>query len=264
MSQDLLAAALEAGRAAAAILAAGAQAGPTSVSEKSRANFVTEIDLASEAAIRGILSRLTPEVPILGEEGGGPTSGTRWVVDPLDGTTNFVHGFPFFSVSIAFEREGVPEVGVVIDVSRGQTYAAVRGRGATRNGDPIRVSSRSTLSEALCCTGFPYDRATRAPWLLKPLALILERTHGIRRTGSAALDLALVASGALDFYWEHDLARWDVSAGHLLVTEAGGRVSDHRGGDCLAGERPSPLATNGLLHEEALALLAEAYGPDWG
>jgi myo-inositol-1(or 4)-monophosphatase len=244
----------QAARAAAALISVHAT-GFRRFDRKSGAiDLVTEVDRASEAAIRDVLGRHTPDIPILGEEGGGDLRSTCWVVDPLDGTTNFVHGFPMYAVSIGLVVGGVPTVGVVHDVPRDQVYAAERGRGATRDGSPIAVSPVADLAEALCLTGFPYDRRERAAYYLAHVQKALERTQGIRRSGSAALDLCQVASGRIDVYWEMVLGPWDVAAGAVIVAEAGGRVTDVSGGP-LSIAAPRPLATNARLHEAALAML---------
>jgi len=252
----LLAVATEAAQAAGAILRRAYAARPGPVERKGAVDLVTETDRACERAVREVLGRHTPDLPILGEEQGGASSAaTRWVVDPLDGTTNFVHGFPWFAVSIALEVDGVPEVGVVLDPLRDLAFTAQRGRGAHANGERLRVSRVDALDDALIATGFPYDRRERADFYLARLRAVLLRCQGIRRAGAASLDLARVAAGQLDAYWEFGLQPWDVAAGHLLVTEAGGRVTAHDGGP-LERERPCPLATNGALHQALLAVLA--------
>ncbi|MEQ1508248.1 MAG: inositol monophosphatase family protein [Myxococcota bacterium] len=243
--------AIEAARAAAAIQRASR---PTGLRQKGAVDWVTDVDLRCEAAIREILGRHTPEIPVLGEEGGGAAGATtRWVVDPLDGTTNYVHGFPFCAVSIGLEVDGVPQVGVVIDTHRDVVFAATTGRGAFANGERLAVSAVDTLDRALCATGFPYDRRNKARFYLKFVEAFLERTQCVRRAGAASLDLAYVAAGAVDLFWEFDLARWDVTAGIVLVREAGGRVSPIPGRDL--GDRPCPIATNDRLHDEVVAVI---------
>jgi myo-inositol-1(or 4)-monophosphatase len=247
--------AVQAAEAGGAIIAAHS-GGFRRFDRKSGVNdLVTDVDRASEAAIRAVLARHTPDVPILGEEGGGKMLATCWIVDPVDGTTNFVHGFPMYAVSIGLMVDGVREVGVVFDVPRNHRYVAERGRGATRDGERLAVSAVDRLSEALCLTGFPYDRKDRAAFYLSYVQKALERTQGIRRTGSAALDLCQVAAGSCDVYWELSLGPWDVAAGALLVEEAGGKVTDF-GGGLLDPGAPRPLATNRLLHDAALEMLA--------
>lgn len=241
-----------AARAAGAIIRARA---PERVQHKGAVDLVTEVDLAAEDAIRALLSRETPDIPILAEEGGGAReASTRWIVDPLDGTTNFVHGFPSYAVSIALELDGVLEAGCVFDAVAGQAYVAARGRGARCEGRPIRVSGTATLDEALLATGFAYDRRQRAAWYLSFVKVFLERSQGIRRAGSAAMDLVHVATGRLDGYWEFGLSPWDVAAGALLVTEAGGCATDVARGP-LSLHTPRILATNGRIHDEMAALI---------
>ena len=227
------------------------------IDHKGEVDLVTEVDLACEAAIREILERETPGVPILGEEGGGAQrASTRWIVDPLDGTTNFVHGFPAYCVCVALEDRGELRVGVIYDPVRDRCYSAEKGRGATLNGARMRVSSCPDLDSALLASGFPYDRRERAAELLRFVQAFLERGQGFRRAGSAGMDLALVASGALDGYWEFGLHPWDVAAGTVLVREAGGAVTDVSGG-ALDLAAPRILASNGAIHDEMLAVLAD-------
>ncbi|MFT4624042.1 MAG: myo-inositol-1(or 4)-monophosphatase [Myxococcota bacterium] len=247
--------AIEAARAAGAILQAAG--GAVEVRHKGAVDLVTEVDEAAEAAVRAVLSRHTPDIPVLGEEGGGPWDvGTRWIVDPLDGTTNFVHGFPWYCTSIGLEVDGVRQVGVIYAPVLDRLYAAERGGGATCDGAPIRVSACADLGGALVATGFPYDRRTRAARYLRDVERALTRVQGLRRAGAAALDLALVATGQLDAYWEHRIRPWDLAAGALLVEEAGGRVTGHDGGP-LDAEWPCPLASNGLLHASLQEMLAD-------
>ncbi len=245
--------ALEAAQAAATLQ----RSRPTQVNHKGAIDLVTEVDLACEAAIRAVLGKHTPDVPVLGEEGGGAEQATtRWIVDPLDGTTNFVHGFPFFCVSVALERDGVLEVGVVVDPLRDLVFAAARGRGATANGARMQVSTTRSLEQALLGTGFPYDARHDAAFYLRRVQRALERTQGVRRAGAAALDLAMVAAGHLDGFWEFRLAPWDVAAGRLLVEEAGGRCTGHAGEPLPRDLKLQPLASNGWLHEALMEMLA--------
>jgi myo-inositol-1(or 4)-monophosphatase len=243
--------AIEAARAAGLLL----RDRPTSVQHKGPIDLVTERDLACEVAIREVLARHLPDIPVMGEEQGGTEAPTRWVVDPLDGTTNFVHDFPFYAVSIGLEVDGEPAVGVVLDAVRGTVYRATRGRGAFADDVPIRVSDVRTLDQALCGTGFAYDRRTRASFYLRFVEVFLERTQGIRRAGAASLDLAMVASGRLDLFWEFGLRPWDVAAATVLILEAGGRVSPIPGYD--ARDPACPIATNPWLHDEVVALIAQ-------
>jgi myo-inositol-1(or 4)-monophosphatase len=234
----------------------GGFAGGARVSHKGAIDLVTRIDLAAEAAIRAVLAERTPDIAVLAEEGGGArAAATRWIVDPLDGTTNFVHGFPAYAVSIGLQVDGVMEVGCIYDPLRDHLYTATRGGGAACNGTPIRVSTESDLGHALLLTGFPYDRQQRAAEYLRIVQAFLERCRGIRRAGSAALDFAHIAAGRADGFWELGLSPWDVSAGVLLVAEAGGTVTDMSGGP-LDIDRPRVLASNGQIHAEMARVLS--------
>lgn len=229
--------------------------GGSAIRRKGAVDLVTRIDLACEEAIRGVLQRHTPEIPILGEEGGGAVGArTRWIVDPLDGTTNFVHGFPAYAVSIGLQVDGVLEAACIFDPLRQHAYTAERGQGAFCGGRRLRVSETAKLSDALLLTGFAYDRRERAAFYLRFVKLFLEKGRGLRRAGAAALDLAHVACGRADGFWEFGLSPWDVAAGTLLVEEAGGRVTDMALGP-LALDAPRLLATNGRIHDEMSALL---------
>jgi myo-inositol-1(or 4)-monophosphatase len=206
---------------------------PGQVSEKARNDLVSDADRAAEAVILAEIARRFPGHSVLSEEGGWtgrPGGGPTWLVDPLDGTTNFVHGVPHFAVSIGVAMDGRLEAGVVLDPIKGDVFRAARGSGAWWNGTPCRVSRQTALEGALLATGFPF----RAIALLDPyLAIfrdVFRRAQGIRRLGSAALDLAYTAAGIFDGFFEFDLQPWDVAAGSLLVEEAGGLVSDMDGG----------------------------------
>ncbi len=227
------------------------------VSHKGAVDLVTEIDLRCEAAVREVLETATPGVPILAEEGGGAWSAsTRWIVDPLDGTTNFVHGFPFYCVSIALEEAGELTLGVLYDPVRDRTFTAERGHGAAVDGQRLQVSDCRSLDNALIASGFAYDRRERAAEYLAFVQRILERSQGFRRCGSAAMDLAMVATGQIDGYWEFNLKPWDVAAGALLVSEAGGRIGAIGGGP-LDINAPQALASNGHIHAELEGVLAD-------
>ena len=246
--------ALEAARAAASIIRERA---PEHVEHKGSVDLVTEVDLACEQAIRAVLHRHTPHVPVLGEEGGGATdSPTRWVVDPIDGTTNFVHGYPFVCTSIALEVDGEPVAACILDAFRDVTYTAAAGRGARCDDRPMRVSSCTDLSSALVGTGFAYDRRERPDFYLSRFKAVMERCQGVRRGGAAALELALLADGRLDAFWEFALKRWDIAAGTLLIREAGGLVSSIDGRP-LDGLVLDVLAGNEALYEQLGAVLAE-------
>ena len=218
---------------------------------------VTEIDERAETAIRTSIGSHFPDDSILGEEGGGDgwKQGRVWIIDPLDGTINFVHSIPHFAVSVALWDDGAPLIGVVIDVLRQEEFVAVRGEGARLNDLPIAVSSTPSMNESLVVTGFPYDRQKHAREYLEVVANVLEVAQGIRRLGSAALDLAWVACGRFDAYWEFGIKPWDAAAGTLLVTEAGGTVTDHRGAtnDLDAG---ACVASNGKIHDELRAIVS--------
>jgi len=225
------------------------------IDHKGAVDLVTEVDLACEETIRSILEEGAPGVPILGEEGGGAVGhGTRWIVDPLDGTTNFVHGFPAYCVCIALQQDDELRIGVTYDPIRDHLYGAELGGGTTLNGEPIRVSSRDDLGRCLLASGFAYDRRERAAEYLRYVQAFLERGQGFRRAGSAGTDLAWLAAGRLDGYWEFGLHPWDVASGTLLVREAGGVVTDMTGGE-LDLDRPRILASNGRIHDQMVEVL---------
>ncbi|MCC6644434.1 MAG: inositol monophosphatase [Polyangiaceae bacterium] len=221
-------------------------------------DLVTRADRESERAILDVIASRHPGVAVLAEESArarGPATGPRFVVDPLDGTTNFAHGVPFFSVSLSYELDGRPVAATVDAPWLEERYAAEQGAGATLDGRPLRVSRREQLSESLLVTGFPYDRREHVDRYLSLWRRALLATHGVLRLGSAALDLCQVAAGRLDGFWEEKLAPWDTSAGTLIVAEAGGRVTTMRG----QPHDPyceSVLATNGRIHDACVALLA--------
>lgn len=228
---ELAATAFEAAVAAAGVLSRGT-AGELDVDTKSSAtDMVSNVDLASEAAVAEVLATRRPDDAVLGEEGttSGGTTGVRWVVDPLDGTTNYLFGLPQFAVSVAAELDGETVVGVVIDPSRDETWAAARGWGARLNGKPIRVAAgRSTLATALLATGFGYQAERRA-WQSQVLTRILPAVRDVRRFGAAALDLCWVGGGRFDAYYEWGLNPWDLAAGELICREAGGRAEPLEG-----------------------------------
>jgi len=221
-------------------------------------DLVTEADKEAEAAVIKMIRRAFPEHAILAEESGASTNASehRWIIDPLDGTTNFAHGFPAFCVSIAYEHRGRVEVGVVFDALHKDMFSARRGKGAKLNGKPIHVSKARTLATSLLATGFPYDRRERRRFYLCFWEDMMTRVEGVRRAGSAALDLASVACGRLDGFWEFGLKAWDVAAGSLLVKEAGGTVTNMDGTPLdLAGAQI--LATNSRIHREMAQVLRE-------
>lgn len=221
-------------------------------------DLVTEVDRRCEQHIVESLQRERPADAILAEEGSNRESegaAWRWVIDPLDGTVNYAHGYPRFCVSIGAERDGVRTVGVVFDPLLDELYHAVRGGGAFRNGRPVRVSRETDLERGLFATGFAYDVHRSTDDNLDHFARFVKNARAVRRDGSAALDLCYVASGRLDGYWELRLHAWDISAGALVVEEAGGRTSDLRGGP-LPADGSSVVASNGGVHEAMLRLLA--------
>jgi myo-inositol-1(or 4)-monophosphatase len=203
------------------------------VAEKAKNEFVTQVDKDAEAAIIEVIRDHYPDHAILAEESGAAGEHEfQWIIDPLDGTTNYVHGFPVFSVSIAVARRGEIEHGVVYDPLRQEIFSASRGGGAQLDGHRIRVSKRTTLQQALVATGFPYRANLKhIDRYLEMLRAVMLETAGVRRPGSAALDLCYVAAGRVDAFWELGLAKWDIAAGALIIREAGGRISDFRGGD---------------------------------
>ena len=212
---------------------------------------VTETDHRSEKKILRVLNHHRPEDPVVREEGGGtlPDRGRVWLVDPIDGTTNFIRGFPWMSVSVALWIDDAPAVGVVVDITTGNEYTAVAGRGAWLNGSPIKVSATADLGEALIVTGFPYNRAERGEICDTRFRRVLSAAQGIRRLGAASLDLCMVACGKLDGYWEEDLSPWDMGAGVLMVLEAGGAVTDQHGRP-VGTRTPFVVASNGSFHDQ--------------
>ncbi len=223
---------------------------------KAEADPVTEVDHRSEVAILDVIARRRPRDPVVGEERGGrlPEEGRVWLVDPLDGTTNFVHGFPWIAVSVALWIDNAPTVGVVVDVITGDEYTAVAGGGAHANGSPIAVSSLEDFGEALIVTGFPYGRRERIEICDTRFRRVLGAAQGVRRLGAASLDMCMVARGRMDGYWEEDLLPWDMGAGTLLVTEAGGTVSD-RSGRSVGASGGFVVASNGRIHQRFLDTL---------
>ena len=226
---------------------------------KGEHDLVTAADRASEKMIVERLQTAYPTHHIMAEEGGETlgSSEYRWYVDPLDGTTNFAHGFPVYNVTLALEHKGELIAGVIADPTRGEVFTAELGGGAFLNGERIHVSKAARLNVALAGTGFPSRKRHRNVnvHFFHQVSML---THGVRRAGAAALDLAYVACGRLDMFWEFSLNPWDVAAGILLIREAGGTVSKMRG-EKVDLHADNILADNGLLHEETLALFAEVY-----
>jgi myo-inositol-1(or 4)-monophosphatase len=233
---------------------------------KGEIDLVTQVDEAAEAAVVELIRRRFPTHTILAEEGstGGEDREHRWIIDPLDGTTNYSHGMPPFCISIAYERAGDLNVGVIYDPTIGEMFVAERGKGATLNGKPIHVSNTSVLRRALLATGFPYD-AELLPLALSQFVWFARRAQAVRRIGSAALDLAYVAAGRFDGYWEGFIHSWDIAAGVLLVEEAGGTVTALNGRPLdLQNPDLTALASNGTLHETMRETLADVRVLDLG
>ncbi len=230
--------------------------------EKTAIDFVSAVDIGAEERIRDILSARLPDIRIVGEEL-GPTGDTSQgfvaIVDPLDGTTNFLHGFPAYCVSIGIAVDGVPRVAVVHDVARGGVYWAVAGHGAWRDDTPIRVSTIDRPARALLGTGFPFKDVSRAAQYVAQLSTLMPLVSGMRRAGSAALDLCDVANGRFEGFWELSLAPWDVAAGLLIIREAGGRATDLEGQDAPLAHGPV-VASNGVMHEWLLQQLTANSG----
>jgi myo-inositol-1(or 4)-monophosphatase len=255
----LLDIALDAAREAARITHAGWRTHPD-VEFKGRIDLVTRYDRESERVLKERLAAATP-YHVVGEEtgvaqtraAGGPT----WYVDPLDGTTNFVHGHPFYCVSVGLVVDGAPKLGAVVAPALGCEWAGIVGAGATRNGAPCHVSGTDTLGHSLLATGFPYDRATSPDNNFREFIALKKIARGVRRCGSAAIDLCFVADGTYDGYWEKRLSPWDLAAGAALVVAAGGRISDLAGGpaDLATGNL---IASNGKIHDAIVDALKSA------
>lgn len=236
---DLLVVALEAAQAGATVVR-GAAPGVRFIEwqAKRHADFVSEVDLAAERAVLGVIARLAPHAGVLAEESAPDgaatplTAGDVFVVDPLDGTTNFLHGYPEYAVSVGVVRDGVPVAGVVIDVALGETFTASQGAGAFVNGARIHVSPITDPARALIGTGFPFTRPEHVSQYVQELRAVMTGAAGIRRAGAAALDLAAVAAGRFEGFWETVLSPWDIAAGLVLVREAGGLVTDYAGAPC--------------------------------
>jgi myo-inositol-1(or 4)-monophosphatase len=230
---------------------------PKTIDYKGAIDLVTTIDRETERKIVEVLQRNFPDHAILAEEETdlrADNNEYRWIIDPLDGTTNFAHGYPQVSISVGLEQSGRLILGLVYDPLRRECFRAVKGQGATLNGSPIQISTVNELDKALLATGFPYDHREKADFYLTFFKAFLTRCQGIRRAGSAALDLCYVACGRIDGFWELKLKPWDTAAGSLILTEAGGRVSDFSGND-LSIWGNETLASNGSIHAEMLRAL---------
>jgi len=253
---DLLAVAIEAARAAGVLLRTYAKNG-FQITHKSSIDLVTDADHAAEQCIIEHIRARFPAHSILAEERGSDTeslSRYHWVIDPLDGTTNFAHGFPFYAVSIGVEHEGRGLIGVVHDPVRDELFTAQRGDGARLNGQPIAVSSTAQLDQSLLVTGFAYDIRDTPNNNLDHFSRFALHVQGLRRTGSAALDLCYVATGRFDGFWEVKLSPWDMAAGVVILKEAGGTVTDFKGQNHSIYQ-PELVASNGLVHQAMLTIL---------
>ncbi len=232
------------------------------IEKKGAVDLVTEADKLSEEAIVGMIKSAFPDDNIIAEEGdyqpGDPVA-PRWIIDPLDGTTNYVHGLPIFAISIGYQVNRETMLGIVYNPASGEEFGAIRGQGATLNGTPIGVSNCSDLAEALLATGFPYQHDDTFFKSFDLFGEFYSRCQGIRRMGAAAIDLCYVAAGRFDGFYEANLQPWDVCAGDLICREAGGKTSDWDNAPMpFTGNRV--LASNGLIHSQMLNILA-AYGP---
>lgn len=265
-TREVLELAVELARRAGALQRDGYERDHEVETKSASIDLVTEVDRACEALLVGEIRRRRPGDAIVAEEGSARDdahAGWRWILDPLDGTTNYAHGYPCFCVSIGVEQGGRREVGVVYDPLRDELFHAVRGGGAWLGNRRLAVSRVETLARALVATGFAYDVHRAEDDNLVHFARAVKSAQGVRRGGSAALDLSYVAAGRLDAFWELKLHPWDVAAGILLVEEAGGRVTDPRGG-------PPPwdgrfvVASNGALHAAMLEMLARDLPPGTG
>ena len=233
------------------------------IREKRRNDFVSEVDRESERLISTCLREQFPDHQILGEEGGQQSGNSdyRWIVDPLDGTTNFIRNIPFFCVSIALYQGKTALTGVVFNPQTNELFAATLGQGATLNGQPISVSAETDFSRAFLATGFPHQRKRQLPLYSAAFNDIFYHSAGMRRIGSAALDLCYVAAGRFEAFWELGLNPWDIAAGSLILSEAAGQVSDFRGGDTFL-ESGFVVASNGKIHKNLLHHLSPYFGSD--
>ncbi len=230
------------------------------IESKGRHNYVTYVDKGAEKMLVEKLQELVPESDIIAEEGNYPSGGFdhTWIIDPLDGTTNFIHGIPFFSISVALSYKNELVSGVVFDIMSGECFYASKNKGAFLNGKPISISSSISLEEAVLATGFPYVLANRFESYLALFKGLVQSSRGIRRLGSAALDLVYVACGRFDGFYEFGLNPWDVAAGAIITSEAGGNVTDFQGKDnYLYGNQI--IASNGKIHNEMLSIIKKYF-----
>jgi myo-inositol-1(or 4)-monophosphatase len=257
-SGDLLSVARDAAKAAGLVLLDRVRTG-FHIERKNPINLVTDADHDAQQRVIDHIRRHYPEHRILAEERGGDTHGSspfRWIIDPLDGTTNFAHGFPMYAVSIGVEYRDELLIGVVYDPTRNELFTAEAGGGAFLNGRSLAVSQTGTLDAALLVTGFAYDIRESANNNLDHFARFSLKAQGVRRTGSAALDLCYVAAGRFDGFWEVKLSPWDMAGGVVILREAGGRITDLRGNPHSVNQ-PELVASNGRIHEDMLAVIRE-------
>lgn len=233
---------------------------PKEIDFKGAIDLVTSVDRESERKVVEIIQRNFPDHSVLAEEETdhrGAQSKYRWIIDPLDGTTNFAHSYPQFCISIALEYEGEVILGLVYDPLRGECFRALKGQGATLNDRPIRVSAVNILDRSLLATGFPYDGREYADYYLTFFKTFMTRSQGIRRAGAAALDLCYLACGRIDGFWELKLRPWDTAAGALIVAESGGRLTDFSGNKFSIWGSET-LASNGAIHDEMVKVATAA------
>jgi len=256
MATELITIGLEALRRGAAVLKSS-YGRATGIAHKGKLDLVTDADRRAEEAVVSFLQQATPQCGILAEEQSeiAGHGSERWILDPLDGTTNFAHNYPFFCVSLALERSGQVVWGAVLDPLRDELFSACSGQGAACNGTAISVSGTFQMDQAMLCTGFPYDVHDSDVDNLDHFARLIKKARAVRRDGAAALDLCYVAAGRFDGFWEMKLKPWDMAAGALIVTEAGGRVSNFDG-SALRLDSGAVLATNGRLHDAIVGILA--------
>ena len=234
-----------------------------SIEFKGLNDLVSYVDKQAEKQLVKNLSKILPEAGFTTEEDTINTKGEifDWIIDPLDGTTNFIHGIPTYAISIALYEHGQPIIGVVYEINRGEMFSAYKGGGAFLNNKPIHVSKRTSLSESLLATGFPYYQFDKQPQYMQLFSNLMQKCHGLRRIGSAAVDLAYVACGRFDAFFEYNLNSWDVAAGAFLVQEAGGTVMNFKGGQEFLETREI-LAGNGLIQNEILELMEQHFNTE--